>query len=245
MEHAFGFASEVPSFLLAGLELKSGCDTGLKRSILIRFAALDSGPNRDILDCSDDDSIDARHCYLCVEEMNLFNPSVIEVIAYVVFHFVHLVAETVADPWKALLARAPLSQWATATDMALTFVILEDGVNHWKRLARHQMKTGSPLSSDQAASLKGREFPEGIASHDAKNRFDGLLRYFYNNFYNKGSAGACMNMSCLQDAINERVEMRRRCPANSTGVGCATKGDCIERVTSDVLHRVFYHFLNI
>jgi hypothetical protein len=194
------------------MEVAAGGNSGVNRATFVKFATECSGPDQDILD-SDDDSVDARANYLCVREVGVDSPSTIRLLAWLVFNFVHLVADSTQDSWLAILAQKPLSSWMTASDMAITFLLLEHGVNHWKRIAREELAGDqlNPTDSRALASLKGLKHKGGSAGKDAKYRYNGLLRYFYKNFFSLSKTGfSRTNMFLLQSAVNNLVTYRKQ-----------------------------------
>ena len=164
---------------------------------------------------SDDDSVDARANYLWVREVGVDSPSTIRLLAWLVFNFVHLVADSTHDSWFAILAEKPLSSWMTASDMAFTFMLLENGVNNWKRIAREQL-AGDQFKNDGRPSPtsnkgKGLKHQGGSSGKDAKYRYNGLLRYFYKHFFCQSKTGfSRTNMFLLQSGVNNLVTYRKQ-----------------------------------
>ena len=196
------------------MEVEAGGNSGVNRATFVKFATECSGPDRDILD-SDDDSVDARANYLWVREVGVDSPSTIRLLAWLVFNFVHLVADSTHDSWFAILAEKPLSSWMTASDMAFTFMLLENGVNNWKRIAREQL-AGDQFKNDgrpspTSNSGKGLKHQGGSSGKDAKYRYNGLLRYFYKHFFCQSKTGfSRTNMFLLQSGVNNLVTYRKQ-----------------------------------
>lgn len=193
----------------AEMELASKGNSGINRATFVRFATDSSGPDTDMLD-ADDDSVDARENYLCVREVGVDSPSTIRLLAWIVFNFVHLVADRAQDAWLAMLAQKQLSTWMTASDLAFTFLVLEHGINNWKRLARKQLVEGE-AKNQPATELKGFKHQNGLAGKDAKYRYNGLLMYFHKNFFSLNKNGfAPTNMFLLQSGVNNLAEYRKQ-----------------------------------
>jgi len=239
------------------MELKAGGGIRtrwIRRSTLIRIATHARGDNSDIVGSSDADSVDDSSGYAYIEEASLSNPNTFKLLAWVLVHFVHLVADAkVDDPWKALLDHVLLDKWTTPSDWGFTFFVIEHGINQWKRLARYrQENNGKAMESNKEAAVKGLRYPEGIAGEAGKRRYNALKVYFYLNFFCNEIPEARRNMKILQQNVNEMVEQRKRSiddaagkiPGVCTPVAVpdeATNTQETAVVVSDVLHRVFYY----
>lgn len=181
----------------------------MKRSTFIKIASTSSGTDKDILD-ADTDSIDERQNYLIVHEARLSESRTMRLLAWMVVNFVHLVSERAEDAWVCLLTHKPINKWLTPSDLALTHLFLEHGVNQWKRAARSEIASGRRLNSEEMTNLKGLKHKEGVAGREAKFRFNSLLLYFFTNFYSRSNRWAMENMKRLQEEVNKLVEIRKQ-----------------------------------
>ena len=156
-------------------------------------------------------------------------PSMIGYLASVVRHFVPLVADNGNCPWKSLTNQDPIPNYATASDLAFTFLVFEQYISWWKVLASHRRNTGKDMTGFAPPSML--HYNGGIAGKDAKARFNSLQVYFYTNFF---TASAAANMAELQLAVNKigipdpaahLLNQRRH---------------KLDVIATEILHRVFY-----
>jgi hypothetical protein len=181
-------------------------------------------------------------------EANLNDPSVMTLLAWIVYYFIPNVAETIECPSTALFTHAPVKEWMTASDLAFVVFILEHHVTKWRRLAAYRVQTRAFMSDEQSRSVKGLKYTGGIAGEDGKRRFDNLLVYFFTHFYGCGGEQATTNMEVLQETVNHLVETKKMesqmVVRSLSKENVQSKEEVVNEVDNDVMHRVFY-YINI
>ena len=184
-------------------------------------------------------------------EANLNDPSVMTLLAWIVYYFIQNVAETIESPSAALFTHRPMNEWVTPSDLAFVVFVLEHHVTKWKQLALYRVETGAFMSDEQSRSVKGLKYKGGIAGEDGKRRFDNLLVYFFTHFYGCGGEQATTNMEVLQEAVNRLVDVvetkkikRQMVVRSLSKEDVQSKDLVVNAVDRDVMHRVFY-YINI
>ena len=69
-------------------------------------------------------------------------------LAWVVRHFVPMIAERPKHFWESLLSGKPLSQYMTTSDLAFAVLVLEHHMMQWRHLIQFQLETGEPPSDE-------------------------------------------------------------------------------------------------
>jgi hypothetical protein len=182
-------------------------------------------------------------------EANLNDPSVMTLLAWIVYYFIQNVAETIDCPSTALFPHTPMKEWVTPSDLAFVVFILEHHVTKWRHLAAYRVQTGAFMSDEQSRSIKGLKYTGGIAGEDGKRRFDNLLVYFFTHFYGCGGEQATTNMEVLQEAVTRLVETKKKMETQMVVRSLSkedvqSKEEVVNEVDRDVMHRVFY-YINI
>lgn len=167
---------------------------------------------------------------------DLAKEATIDALAWVIRHFVPLVAANSSSAWGSLLAEKPIQSSAPSSDLAFAVLVLEHHMLQWRWEVLFRLEAGSSPPQEPPAGLLC--YKAGMAGEEAKSRYEGLCDYFQCNF----GESSC-NTSRLQAKLNEMVRMDSECirrkaaAAESNG---RSPPPCSDRVQDDVLHRVFY-----
>ena len=110
--------------------------------------------------------------------MDLSKTGVIGVLAWIIRHFVPLVADDPKLFWGSMLARMPLKKYLSMTDLVFAILVLEHHMMKWRHLIHFQLETGRSPSEDFTQQSGGLLYRDGIAGEAAKQRFEDLYVYF-------------------------------------------------------------------
>lgn len=216
-----------------------------RRTTLLQFDCSSAGNNLDIRNLTRDDGIDTPNNLAALKEADLTDPKVINTLAWVIYHFLPLVADTIVkDPWAVLAdQKTGLQQWATASDLAFTVLVLEHGINKWRNKNRMERLTGKTMWPRFEIDCYGEKYKTGIGCKEAKNRYERLACYFYSNFY-INQQQAQHNMGILQQAV-WRLNRVRDHPSVTRDImiekSKSKQSKVVKEVTERVLHEVYYY----
>ena len=159
-------------------------------------------------------------------------------------HFVPLVAENGKMFLNAMLECSPLHEYMTPSDLAFAIVVVEHHVMRWQLLFQcSRKKKEGQQGVTEPTSSTGLVYEGGIAGRDAKQRFDALQMFIYENFYTAASPQSVLNMTRLQLLLDDAtkadpasIQRDMKKSDSHAHLTCA-----IQNIRNDVLHRVFYY----
>lgn len=167
----------------------------------------------------------------------------IGILAWVVRYFVPLVVDDPKLFWGSMLARMPLVQYMSTSDLAFAMVVLEHNMMKWRRLIHYQLETGRLPCNDYCKQADGLMYKNGIAGEECKRRFDNLCLYFFSNFCTDKCSDKDRNVRKLQAALDDMAK------AGSDSIKsdiqrCTSRAVCgpqAQQIQDDIIHRVFYY----
>ena len=175
----------------------------------------------------------------------------LKALAWVIRHFVPLIAEHPTAFWQSLLLGRPLSQYMTTSDLAFAVLVLEHHVPQWQYELEVERETGSSPTSDELECANrlgfvGMElfYQGGIAGEAAKQRFGQLNVYFFRHFFNRHCPQKEANMNQLEKAVEARVKADSASINTSIQKWETTATAMYKRdVKDDIFHRLFYYMV--
>lgn len=168
----------------------------------------------------------------------------INILAWVVRHFVGLVVERPRTFWHSMHVNRSIDDYITASDMAFALLLLEHHMMEWRSQIQWTLETGKDGS---LISRRGRGchllYKGGVAGEEAKNRFHQLNAYFHASFYDRTCPKKQQNLSRLRDCLKQMVEAdRERVESNIENHDrLLPKKTPMKDLQDDILHRVFYY----
>jgi hypothetical protein len=174
---------------------------------------------------------------------DLSNSRTLSVLAGVVRHFVFLVTKNGKNFLTSMLQCSPLHTYMTASDLAFAILVLEHHVMNWRLAFQSKLEDGLEAEGLCCNETTGIVYEGGIAGRQAKEGFDALQLYAFENFYSKAYPECAIRMNSIQalldrtaqedpDAICEDVEKFEK---------HAQLNNNMTTIRDDVLHRVFYN----
>jgi len=170
----------------------------------------------------------------------------IDALAWVIRHFVPLVAEHPTIFWQSLLLERPLTQHMTTSDLAFAVLVLEHHVPQWQYVLHVERETGRPPTTAELAYANklgfgvGLLYEGGIAGEAAKRRFGDLNMHFFRHFYNRHCPHSAANINQLQKAVKSKVRADYEIVNEHIRKWETTSTDMHKKqVHDDILHKVF------
>jgi hypothetical protein len=131
----------------------------------------------------------------------------------------------------------------TTSDLAFAILVLEHHVMNWCLAFQSNLEEGLQAERLCCNETTGLIYEGGIVGCQAKEGFDALQLYVFENFYSKADPECAVRMSSIQalldrtaqedpDAIREDVEKFQK---------HAQLNNNMTTIRDDVLHRVFYY----
>lgn len=177
-----------------------------------------------------------------VAPADLSNKNSLTVLAWLIRHFVPHVKDEPSEAWHSMLTNAPMVDYVTPSDLAFASLVLEQHIMQWRELVLFELNTGKEAPKERLSSTDGLLYKAGLASKEAKTRFDALSAYFYTNFYRPSCPQQKANLAALQDVLDRVVRHDvNHVKSNLSKSRSVTKlPHPISHVQNDILHRVFY-----
>ena len=140
-----------------------------------------------------------------------------------------------------MMVCSPLQEYMTPSDLAFAIVVIEHYIIRWQLI--YQTKVRGEKATTPLNTSAGLLYDGGIAGREAKKRFDSLLVYVYENFYNTANQQSVLNMTRLQVLLDaakneDPAALERDLGKVDTN---AHLTDALQKIQNDVVHRVFYY----
>lgn len=174
------------------------------------------------------------------EAADLTKEATVDVLAWVVRHFVPFLSSNTCAFFESMVNGVPLPHYICHSDLAFAVLVLEHHIMKWRHLIQFELETGRPVPLEYSRQAKGLLYKDGIAGEEGKRRFDDLNVYFFNRFYSPACPERLKNVTLLQGLVDRRAKADIQ-EINATWQRSSGWDDAVvQELQNDILHRVFY-----
>lgn len=164
-------------------------------------------------------------------------------LAWIVRHFVGSVVENPKTFWRTIRDNRPIEKCFTSSDLAFTVLVLEQHIMQWRHTLHYELETGTKPAQQHVNIMGSLLYDDGISGSRAKQRFNELSIFFFQNFFSRETERSLNNMHRLGTLVAELA-------AYDHQLICAWCEQCgrspvelsrREEVLEEIIHQVFYY----